>query len=133
MMLLLTTDLNVREEITQLNFNGYSAANTPNGIKVMREDILSIQYAYGPDFIYNYIDMVKIGFSNSSGTAPVFHQEIPIEIIKHYHSVMASPEICELNKRAVRNDVFTIGHHPYKQFGSFSFAMKDSSSLPENT
>lgn len=133
MMLLLTTDINIRNTIDSVNINGYTAQGNSAGLVIPINKIKSIQYAYGTDFIYHYIDKISIGFANTGGNAPVWHQEIPIEIAKIYHSILCAPGLSETTKGAVREDQFIIGHDPHRQAGDFSFQIQTPASIPQNT
>lgn len=133
MMALFTVDIGVRSTISEININGVSANGSQNGVKIAKDDIYSIQYAYCTDFIYHYVDKVSIGFANTGGNAPIWHQEIPSEIIKIYHTMLSTPGMSATIKRAIREDQFTIGHTCYGQYGDFSFAVKSPSTLPNNT
>lgn len=102
--------------------NGYTAHGNSSGITLnYQKDIKSIQYQYCPDFIYHYIDKISLGFANTGGNAPIWHQEVPIEIAKLYHTILSPPGMSETIARAVREDMFIVGHDPHRQFGDFSF------------
>lgn len=121
-MCVLTVDISVRQTIGSLTINGLTANGNTKGIVLDREkDVKSIQYSFCNDFLYHYIDKVSIGFANTGGNAPVWHQEIPIQIIKIHHSLLVDPGMAETIKRAVREDNFIIGHDAHRQFGDFSF------------
>ena len=111
MMLLLTTDVQVRSSLGEIPVHGFSSNGSSSGVTLSyQKDVKSIQYAYCKDFIYHYIDRISIGWANTGGNAPVWHQEIPIEIAKIYHSLLVPPGMSEVIKRSVRNDMTDISH-----------------------
>jgi len=133
MFLLLTLDLQVRDLLSGIEVYGYSIGNNRQKITIDAKDIKSIQFAYGTDFIYHYIKSVSLGWANTGGNSPIFHQEVPIEIAKIYHSLLVEPGMSETIKRAVREDMFIIGHDPHRQYGSYSFALKNPASIREQS
>ncbi len=134
MMLLLTLDLQVRDILSGIDVYGYSfATGNDRKITISKDDIKSIQFAYGTDFIYHYIKSISLGWANTGGNSPIFHQEVPIEIAKIYHSLLVEPGMSETIKRMVREDMFIIGHDPHRQYGSFSFALKNPASIRQNS
>lgn len=74
-----------------------------------------------------------MGWANTGGNSPIMHQEVPIEIAKIYHSLLVEPGMSETIKRMVREDMFVIGHDPNRQYGKFSFALKNPASIKEQT
>lgn len=130
MMLLLTVDISVRDTINDIKVYGYSVGGDRNAITIKRDDIKSIQYAYGTDFIYHYIKSISLGWASNGGTQPIMHQEVPIEFAKIYHTILLSPGETETIKRAVREDMFIVGHDPNRQYGDFSFALKNPANVP---
>ena len=133
MMLMLTIDLSVRNTIQSLNVYGYSIGSNRKYVTIDAKDIKSIQFSYGTDFIYHYIKSISLGWANTGGNSPVIHQEVPIEIAKIYHSLLVEPGMSETIKRSVREDMFVIGHDPFRQFGNFSFALKNPASIVGQT
>lgn len=112
---------------------GYSIGNNRKYVTIDAKDIKSIQFSYGTDFIYHYIKSISLGWANTGGNSPVIHQEVPIEIAKIYHSLLVEPGMSETIKRSVREDMFVIGHDPHRQFGNFSFALKNPASIVGQT
>ena len=78
------------------------------------------------------MDKVSIAWANTGGNAPVWHQEVPAEIIKIYQSLLVDSAKAETFKRAGRGDMFIMEHHDYRQNGDFSFAIKSPASIPAN-
>lgn len=77
--------------------------------------------------------MFSLGFSNGNGSAPQWHQIIPVEYAKIYHSLIESPGMSDTIKRMTRDDLFVLQHDPYHQFGEFDFAIKQDVAIKPNT
>ena len=122
----------VLSENTNIQIQGYSSKGFAGGVNVKWSDVLSLQYAYCEDFLYHYISSVDIGFCNTGGSNPIYHQKVPIEIAWIYHRLILPQEMGDAIKRLCREDIFTIGHDPFHMYGNFMFQMKSANDLNDN-
>ena len=122
-------DESALSENTLINIQGYSSRGPKSGISVKYSDVLSLQFAYCEDFLYHYISTVELGFCNTGGSNPIYHQKVPIEIAWIYHRLILPQEMGDAVKRLCREDIFTIGHDPFHMYGNFMFQMKASNDL----
>lgn len=122
-------DESVLSDNTLINIQGYSSRGPKSGISVKYSDVLSLQFAYCEDFLYHYISTVELGFCNTGGSNPIYHQKVPIEIAWIYHRLILPQEMGDAVKRLCREDIFTIGHDPFHMYGNFMFQMKASNDL----
>lgn len=81
--------------------------------------------------MYHYISTVELGFCNTGGSNPIYHQKVPIEIAWIYHRLILPQEMGDAVKRLCREDIFTIGHDPFHMYGNFMFQMKASNDLTD--
>lgn len=128
MMLLFTMDIEVNPIVdqTKVQINGYSAKGVDNnsGIEVSGSDINDIQFSYCTDFVFNYIDKISLGFCNTGGNTPIWHQEVPIEIAKIFFALIEEPGKGVTAKRLLRESCYLPGQHPFHQYGDYSFHIK---------
>lgn len=114
---------------TLITIQGYSSKNTKGATTVKWSDVLSLQFSYCEDFLYHWISSVDIGFCNTGGSNPIWHQRVPIEIAWIYHRIILPQEMGTTIKRLTRDDAFTIGHDPFHTYGNFMYQMKASNDL----
>lgn len=133
---LITMNIGINESVlsenTNIQIQGYSSKGFAGGVNVKWSDVLSLQYAYCEDFLYHYISSVDIGFCNTGGSNPIYHQKVPIEIAWIYHRLILPQEMGDAIKRLCREDIFTIGHDPFHMYGNFMFQMKSANDLNDN-
>lgn len=124
-------DESVLSDNTLINIQGYSSRGPKSGVSVKYSDVLSLQFAYCEDFLYHYISTVELGFCNTGGSNPIYHQKVPIEIAWIYHRLILPQEMGDAVRRLCREDIFTIGHDPFHMYGNFMFQMKASNDLKD--
>ena len=124
-------DESVLSDNTLINIQGYSSRGPKSGVSVKYSDVLSLQFAYCEDFLYHYISTVELGFCNTGGSNPIYHQKVPIEIAWIYHRLILPQEMGDAVRRLCREDIFTIGHDPFHMYGNFMYQMKASNDLKD--
>lgn len=128
----ISIDQSILSDNTPIQIQGYSSKGSKQGVNIKYSDVLSLQYAYCEDFLYHYISSVDIGFCNTGGSNPIYHQKVPIEIAWIYHRLILPQEMGDAIKRLCREDIFTIGHDPFHIYGNFMYQMKASNDLNNN-
>ena len=128
----ISIDQSILSDNTPIQIQGYSSKGSKQGVNIKYSDVLSLQYAYCEDFLYHYISSVDIGFCNTGGSNPIYHQKVPIEIAWIYHRLILPQEMGDAIKRLCREDIFTIGHDPFHIYGNFMYQMKSSNDLNTN-
>ena len=128
----ISIDQSILSDNTPIQIQGYSSKGSKSGVNIKYSDVLSLQYAYCEDFLYHYISSVDIGFCNTGGSNPIYHQKVPIEIAWIYHRLILPQEMGDAIKRLCREDIFTIGHDPFHMYGNYMYQMKASNDLNNN-
>lgn len=128
----ISIDQSILSDNTPIQIQGYSSKGAKQGVNIKYSDVLSLQYAYCEDFLYHYISSVDIGFCNTGGSNPIYHQKVPIEIAWIYHRLILPQEMGDAIKRLCREDIFTIGHDPFHMYGNYMYQMKASNDLNNN-
>lgn len=128
----ISIDQSILSDNTPIQIQGYSSKGSKQGVNIKYSDVLSLQYAYCEDFLYHYISSVDIGFCNTGGSNPIYHQKVPIEIAWIYHRLILPQEMGDAIKRLCREDIFTIGHDPFHMYGNYMYQMKASNDLNNN-
>lgn len=128
----ISIDQSILSDNTPIQIQGYSSKGSKSGVNIKYSDVLSLQYAYCEDFLYHYISSVDIGFCNTGGSNPIYHQKVPIEIAWIYHRLILPQEMGDAIKRLCREDIFTIGHDPFHIYGNYMYQMKASNDLNNN-
>ena len=128
----ISIDQSILSDNTPIQIQGYSSKGAKSGVNIKYSDVLSLQYAYCEDFLYHYISSVDIGFCNTGGSNPIYHQKVPIEIAWIYHRLILPQEMGDAIKRLCREDIFTIGHDPFHMYGNYMYQMKASNDLNNN-
>lgn len=122
-------DTSILNENKTITIQGYSSRGVKNGVNIKWSDVLSLQFGYCEDFLYHYISSVDIGFCNTGGSNPIYHQKVPIEMAWIYHKIILPQEMGDVVRRMCREDVFTIAHDPFHTYGNYMYQMKESNDL----
>ncbi|MBR1987548.1 MAG: hypothetical protein IKA36_00770 [Clostridia bacterium] len=104
-------------------------SNTYNTTSISGKDINCIQYAYGKDFIYEYITKIRVSLHETSN----YFQSIPNFMLKIYNSILVDTGVAEMYQRLAREDLFVISHDPRRPYGDFKYGYRRTSGNTYNT
>ena len=122
-------------DIDNVTFNLYKSSivsqtsNTYNATTISGKDINCVQYAYGKDFIYEYITRVRVSLHNSSN----YFQTIPNFMLKIYNSILVDTGVAEMYQRLAREDLFVISHDPRRPYGDYKYGYRRTAGNTYNT
>ena len=69
----------------------------------------------------NYINMIYFCVKTTGGNSLQVQQKFPIEIAYLFFKVISEAGLGITYQRWLREDVFVIGHRPYRQDGQYAY------------